>query len=113
MTDCLFCSIAAGEIPADIVWSDEDVLVFSDISPQAPVHVLAIPRRHHPDAAALFRDDPVVGAKLMRAATEAADRLKLDTGYRLVFNTGADGGQTVHHVHCHVLGGRQMWWPPG
>ncbi|GAA4888247.1 histidine triad nucleotide-binding protein [Streptomonospora salina] len=112
--DCLFCKIAAGRVPAEIVRDGERVLAFRDINPQAPTHVLVIPREHHPDAAAAAAAgsglvDAVVSEAHAIAADEGIDR----TGYRLVFNTGAGAGQTVFHLHCHLLGGRGMEWPPG
>ena len=112
--DCLFCSIAAGEIPATIVSEKPRTLAFRDINPQAPVHVLVIPRDHHPNAAALAAADPGLTAELLGEAHRVAvDEGIADTGYRIVFNTGAEAGQTVFHVHAHVLGGRGLAWPPG
>ena len=113
VTNCLFCSIAAGEIPATIVAETDRVVVFADINPQAPIHVLAIPRDHHKDFAALVEADPQLAVEVMAAATNAAQEAGLDDGYRIVFNTGNNAGQTVHHVHAHVLGGRPLTWPPG
>jgi len=114
MTDveCLFCRIVAGEIPADVVGREEDVVAFRDVNPQAPTHVLVVPRAHHADAAALADAEPATVAALVRLARDvaAADGL---TDYRLVFNTGPEAGQTVFHTHLHVLGGRGMTWPPG
>ncbi len=110
--DCLFCSIAAGSIPADVVHADDAFVVFRDIDAQAPVHLLAIPRDHFPDAAALAAADEALAGRLLATAAQAAETAGL-TGYRIVLNTGAEGGQTVSHVHAHVLGGRQMQWPPG
>jgi len=111
--DCLFCKIAAGEIPADVVHETDTTLAFRDLSPQAPTHVLVISRSHHPNAAALAAAEPGVAVDLLSAAGEVAKQEGLDEGYRLVFNTGAQAHQTVFHVHCHVLGGRTMGWPPG
>ncbi len=115
MADCLFCQIASGAIPADIVHQDDDVVAFRDIDPQAPHHVLVIPRRH----VEAVRDstgpegEQLVG-RLMAAAAAIATDLGLDErGYRLVSNTGVDGGQSVFHLHVHILGGRPMKWPPG
>jgi histidine triad (HIT) family protein len=114
MSDCLFCAIGAGDIPADIVLSDDDVVAFRDISPQAPVHVLVIPRAHHVSAAALSASDPDLAAALLRAATLVAAREGVaESGYRIVTNTGESAGQSVAHVHFHVLGGRDLAWPPG
>lgn len=112
--NCLFCAIAAHDIPADVVHADGDVVAFRDIAPQAPVHVLIIPRRHYPNVAALTAQDPALCSTLLASAAALAARLGLDAGgYRLVMNTGPDGGQTVDHVHIHLLGQRQMGWPPG
>ena len=113
MTDCLFCAIAQGSIPAEIVAQDDDVVVFRDVNPQAPTHVLAIPRTHYENVTEIAAHDPALTARLIQVATQAAADLGLDDGYRVVFNVGAQGGQTVPHVHAHVLGGRQMSWPPG
>lgn len=110
--DCLFCRVAAGEVPADLVYQGEAVLAFRDISPQAPTHVLVIPRAHHLDVAALAGADAGALAEMVRVAAEvAADEGHDD--YRLVFNTGARAGQSVFHVHGHVLAGRDLSWPPG
>lgn len=111
--DCLFCKIVAGEIPADVVHETSTTLAFRDIEPQAPVHVLVIPRHHHPDAASLAAAEPSTAVDLLKAAAAVAEQEGLDHGYRLVFNTGRDGNQLVPHVHAHVLGGRRMGWPPG
>lgn len=112
--DCLFCAIVAGDIPADIVHSDEEFVAFRDIQPQAPVHVLVIPRDHFATAADLTAADPAAAGRLLRAAAAVAEFTGVsDAGYRIVLNTGPDGGQSVDHVHAHVLGGRQMGWPPG
>lgn len=111
--DCLFCKIVAGDIPADVVHETDTTLAFRDLEPQAPTHVLVVPRSHHPNAAALAQSEPDTAADLLRAAAEIAAADGLDGGYRLVFNTGADAHQTVFHVHLHVLGGRAMGWPPG
>jgi histidine triad (HIT) family protein len=114
MSDCLFCAIAGGDIPADIVFSDDDVIAFRDITPQAPVHVLVIPRTHHANAAALADADPSLAATLLRVAGEvAAQEGVAEAGYRIVSNTGAEACQSVEHVHVHVLGGRPLAWPPG
>jgi histidine triad (HIT) family protein len=111
-TDCLFCRIAAGEIPATVVDEGERVLAFRDLNPKAPTHVLVIPRAHYPDVGALAAADPAALADLvdMGVAVAAADGHE---SYRVVFNTGADAGQSVFHVHGHVLAGRSMAWPPG
>lgn len=111
---CLFCKIVAGEIPCDEVYSDEDVFAFRDINPAAPTHILIIPKKHisfMPDAEP---EDEALMGKLLLKANEIAEREGLsDDGFRYVINTRGHGGQTVHHVHLHILGGRQMVWPPG
>jgi histidine triad (HIT) family protein len=111
--DCLFCRVVAGEIPATLVRDSERVLAFRDISPQAPSHVVVIPKAHHSDVAALAAADPVLAGELLATVGEVAATEGLGDGYRVVFNTGAQGGQTVFHVHAHLLGGRAMTWPPG
>jgi histidine triad (HIT) family protein len=114
MVDCLFCRMVAGEVPADIVADDERTLAFRDINPQAPVHVLVIPKQHYPDAATLAATDPDTLTALHATASRvAADQGIAESGWRLVFNTGAGAGQSVFHVHGHVLGGRPLSWPPG
>ena len=114
MSDCLFCAIAAGDIPADLVHSDDEIVAFRDITPQAPVHVLVIPRAHHANAAALAAVDAALAGRLLEVAGAiAASEGVADSGYRLVTNTGDRAGQSVHHVHVHVLGGRDLTWPPG
>ncbi|WP_238993033.1 histidine triad nucleotide-binding protein [Jiangella aurantiaca] len=110
--DCLFCKIAGGEIPADVVRENERTLAFRDISPQAPTHVLVVPRDHHRDVASLAAAEPDTLAELVRTAADVAADEGIDA-YRLVFNTGEQAGQSVFHVHVHVLGGRAMTWPPG
>jgi histidine triad (HIT) family protein len=111
---CLFCRIVAGEVPADVVRDSGRTLAFRDISPQAPTHVLVVTKDHHPDAAALTAADPGLAAVLLAEAVAVAVMEGVaESGYRLVLNTGSQGGQTVGHVHVHVLGGRSMEWPPG
>ncbi|MFD1657040.1 histidine triad nucleotide-binding protein [Streptomyces caeni] len=110
--DCLFCKIVAGHIPATIVRETETTVAFRDINPQAPTHVLVIPRLHYPHAASLAAAAPAVAADVLREAGEVAADEKLDH-YRVVFNTGGGAGQTVFHAHAHVLGGRGLQWPPG
>jgi histidine triad (HIT) family protein len=112
--DCLFCAIAADEIPATIVSSNERTIAFRDINPQAPVHVLVIPRVHYSNLAELVAAGGTILADVISHANEIAVAEGIaDAGYRIVFNTGANGGQTVEHVHAHVIGGRPMTWPPG
>ena len=114
MTDCLFCKIVAGDIPATVVRDDGRTLAFADISPQAPTHVLVITKDHYPTAADVAAADPALLGEIVTAAHEVATAQHVaDSGYRLVFNSGPDANQTVPHVHCHVLGGRTMQWPPG
>jgi histidine triad (HIT) family protein len=110
--DCLFCKIAAGEIPSNIVHSDDQVVVFRDINPKAPTHVLAIPRRHIASAADLTDTDGELLAALFGALRRVAEEAGL-TGYRIASNVGAEAGQSVFHLHFHLLGGRPMSWPPG
>jgi histidine triad (HIT) family protein len=112
--DCLFCRIVAGEIPATVVHETPHTVAFRDINPQAPTHVVVVTRAHHPDAGAAAEADPALAGEMLRAARAVAESEGIaDVGYRLVFNTGSAAGQTVFHVHCHVLGGRTMTWPPG
>ena len=113
MSECLFCRIVAGEIPAEVVHETERSLAFRDVNPQAPTHVLVVPREHHADVAAVADADPALLAEVMSAAVAVARAEGLAGGFRLVANTGDDGGQTVHHLHVHVLGGRSLTWPPG
>lgn len=112
--DCLFCKIVAGEVPATVVRETETTLAFRDINPQAPTHVLVIPKAHYPDAASLAAAEPSAAADVLREAGQVAvDEKVEETGYRIIFNTGAGAGQTVFHAHAHVLGGRGLNWPPG
>ena len=112
--ECLFCRIVAGQIPADVVRESERTLAFRDVAPQAPIHVLVIPRAHYRDAAALTAADPGLAGVLLDEATQVAVQEGLgDAGYRIVLNIGAEAGQTVFHVHAHGLGGRPLRWPPG
>ncbi|MBB1245853.1 histidine triad nucleotide-binding protein [Streptomyces durbertensis] len=110
--DCLFCKIVAGEVPATVVRQTETTVAFRDINPQAPTHVLVIPKAHYPNAAALAAAEPRLAADLLREAGEVAAQEKVDA-YRTVLNTGSGAGQTVFHVHAHVLAGRGLEWPPG
>jgi len=111
---CLFCKIVAREIPAYVVYEDDELLAFNDITPQAPTHVLIVPRQHVATLNDLQRDhDALVGAMVRRAAAIAQERGLDASGYRTVFNTNRDAGQTVFHIHLHLLGGRSMTWPPG
>jgi histidine triad (HIT) family protein len=114
VAECLFCAVVAGEIPATTVLETDRILAFRDINPQAPTHVLVIPKGHYPDVAALAAADAgLLGEVITEAHRVAAAEGVSDTGYRVVFNTGDQAGQTVPHVHGHVLGGRSLTWPPG
>jgi len=114
VAECLFCAIVAGEIPATTVLETDRILAFRDINPQAPTHVLVIPKEHYPTVAALAAADAeLLGEMITAAHRVAADEGVSETGYRVVFNTGPRAGQTVFHVHGHVLGGRLLAWPPG
>ncbi|MDP3972813.1 MAG: HIT domain-containing protein [Candidatus Nanopelagicales bacterium] len=113
MTDCLFCAIGSGAIPAAIVAETDRVAVFRDVNPQAPVHLLAIPKAHFGSVAELAAVAPDLVSDLITEGSAAAVAEGATNGYRIVFNTGHDGGQSVGHVHTHVLGGRQLTWPPG
>jgi len=111
---CIFCRIVAGEAPADVIYEDESVIAFRDINPQAPVHVLVIPREHVAGPLALGDGHEALAGKLFRAAAIVARQEGIaDSGYRLVMNEGRHGQQSVFHAHLHVLGGRQLRWPPG
>lgn len=114
MSDCLFCSIAAGDIPATLVHQDDAVVAFRDINPQAPTHILVIPREHIASAAELTAAQDPLWARLLHVSQQLAVSEGIaQTGYRIVTNVGRDGGQTVNHLHLHLLGGRPMTWPPG
>lgn len=113
-SDCLFCKLANGDLPATLVHEDDRIVAFRDINPQAPVHILIIPRAHIAslDAAAAEHRD-LLGDLLLAARELAREEGMAEDGYRTVLNVGADGGQTVHHLHLHLLGGRSLGWPPG
>lgn len=112
--DCLFCRIIAGEIPGSFLYQDDHLVVLRDINPQAPTHALVIPRRHIPTLNDLTpEDDALVGEMTRRAAAIAREHGHSERGYRTVFNCNAGAGQTVFHIHLHVLGGRSLGWPPG
>ena len=114
MSECLFCKIVEKKIPAKLVHEDEDTLAFDDIHPQAPVHTLVIPKRHVDSVQDLGETDQALLAKLLLTCRRVAnDKGLTGSGFRLVANTGRDGGQTVFHLHFHVMGGRPMGWPPG
>ncbi len=112
--DCLFCKIAAGEIPSNIVYRDDTVVAFRDINPQAPQHILLIPRRHIESMANLTAEDGPMLATIYTTASRLARELGIEkTGYRFLTNVGPDAGQSVFHLHFHLLGGRPLGWPPG
>ena len=114
MNDCLFCRIVAGSIPAKLVYEDDQAVAFEDINPQAPVHVLVIPRRHIPSVAEFGSADAGLLGQLVQACVKIARNKGIaESGYRIVTNTGPQAGQSVLHVHLHVLGGRHLAWPPG
>ena len=112
--DCLFCRIAAGEIPANVVYSDDEVMAFRDIAPRAPIHVLVIPRRHFVSVMDLREEDTPLLGRMFAVIREVARQDGIaESGFRVVSNAGRDGGQTVDHLHFHVFGRRFMTWPPG
>lgn len=111
--DCVFCKIASGEIPSKKVYEDDQILAFCDLEPQAPVHILLIPKEHIGSAAEITAENSAVVAHIYEVAARLAKENHLDGGFRIVCNTGEDGGQSVHHLHFHLLGGRSMAWPPG
>lgn len=114
MADCIFCKIASGEIPSTMVYEDNTVAAFKDLEPQAPTHVLIIPKKHVVSAADLGKDDRELAAHIFcDVVPKLAKELGLSKGFRVVTNVGEEGGQTVMHLHFHLLGGRSMQWPPG
>ena len=114
MTHCIFCRIAAGDIPADIIARTDHAIAFRDVQPQAPVHVLVIPTEHYADVPSVADADAALAGELMALAAQVARQEGIDSsGHRLVANTGLEGGQSVAHAHVHVLGGRPLGWPPG
>jgi histidine triad (HIT) family protein len=112
-SECLFCKVVSGVIPAEKVYEDEVSLAFRDINPQARTHILIVPKNHIESLAEAGSEQTELLGKLMVNAAEIARKQKLDRGYRIVINTGPEGGQTVNHLHLHVIGGRHMAWPPG
>ncbi|MBQ2135883.1 MAG: histidine triad nucleotide-binding protein [Clostridia bacterium] len=113
MSDCLFCKIAAGEIPSTKVYEDDYVYAFLDIAPQAPFHAVIIPKEHIGSADEINGENSILIAKVFEAVAKIAKQEKLENGYRVVNNCGEDGGQTVHHIHFHLLARRNLAWPPG
>src|SRR5277367_498519 len=112
-SDCLFCRIVTGDIPASRIYEDELCIGFPDINPQAPTHILIIPKQHIASTAKAVAKDTALMGHLVSTAAAIARKEGLDKGYRIVVNTGEEGGQTVNHLHLHLLGGRHMTWPPG
>lgn len=114
MKDCLFCKIAKNEIPANIIYRDDEVLAFDDISPRAPIHKIIIPQKHIATLNELRDEDNELIGQMMQSAVMLAKQLNIaEEGYRIISNCNSGGGQTVFHIHMHLLGGRQMTWPPG
>lgn len=113
MSDCLFCKIVSGEIPVEKIIENHDFIAFSDIDPKAPIHKLVIPKVHYENLSQLAKADSKLAGRMSEFLAQLADELSLMDGYRIVFNTGILGGQTVFHLHGHLLGGRQMSWPAG
>ncbi|MEE1321272.1 MAG: histidine triad nucleotide-binding protein [Acutalibacteraceae bacterium] len=111
--DCIFCKIANGEIPSKKAYEDDKVLAFYDLEPQAPVHILIIPKEHISSAADITAENSAVISHIFEVAAKLGKELGLENGYRIVNNCGAHGGQTVHHIHFHFMGGRQFTWPAG
>ncbi len=114
MSDCLFCKFVKGEIKPDVVYEDDQVLAFKDINPQAPIHVLVIPKKHIETTNDISDEDEAVVGHIIKVAAGIAKKMNISgSGYRTVFNCNKDAGQAVFHIHCHLLGGRQFDWPPG
>ena len=114
MSDCLFCKIVSGEIPCDKIYENDKLIAFRDIDPKAPTHILVIPKKHISSINELEISDQNLAGEILLAAKEIARIENIESsGYRTIFNTNNDGGQTVYHIHMHVMGGRQLHWPPG
>lgn len=114
MKDCLFCKIVSGEMDSDIIYKDDKVVVFPDINPQAPVHLLIVPRKHISSLNKISKEDNELIGHIYQVASDLASKKNIaESGYRIVSNCGKEGGQTVYHIHFHLLGGRTMQWPPG
>jgi histidine triad (HIT) family protein len=113
LSNCLFCKIVAGEISANKIFEDEEFIAFADIDPKAPIHNLVIPKEHYENLAELSNADPDLSGRFNKCIAQLAQSLELEQGYRIIFNTGEYGGQSVFHVHGHLLGGRQLSWPAG
>ncbi|MEN3038550.1 MAG: histidine triad nucleotide-binding protein [Candidatus Kryptonium sp.] len=114
MRECIFCEIIAGRMPADFVYEDDEIVAFKDINPQAPIHILVVPRRHFSTLLDLKPEDAPLAGRLLIVANEVAKKFNIHSrGFRLVFNCNREAGQSIYHVHLHLLGGRIMMWPPG
>lgn len=113
MGDCIFCKIAAGELGTPFLYEDDQVVAFRDINPVAPVHILVIPKRHIPSVDDVTEADNLLIGHIFQVIRQLAENENLKNGYRIVNNCGEEGGQTVHHLHFHLLGGRNLQWPPG
>ncbi len=111
MEECIFCRIVAGEIPADKLYEDEELLAFKDIAPQAPVHFLVIPKKHLRDTAALGTEDELLAGRMLRVGARVAAEAGIGDGFRMIVNNGAKAGQVVFHLHLHILGGKDKPWP--
>ena len=109
--DCIFCKIVSGEIPSKVVYEDENVLAFNDIDPQAPIHIVVIPKKHF--ANILELNDSSILSAIFESIKKIAEEQNIEKGFRIVCNTGSEGGQTVNHLHFHILSGRNLQWPPG
>lgn len=114
MNECIFCEIIAKRMPSDFVYEDDEIVAFKDINPQAPVHILVVPRKHYPTLLDIKPEDAELMGKLILVANEVAKKFNIhNRGFRLVFNCNREAGQSIYHVHLHLLGGRIMMWPPG
>ncbi len=113
MSGCIFCKIVKGEIKSDIIFENDKIIAFKDLNPQAPIHILIIPKKHISRIENLEKEDSSLMGNLIFSAKEIADKLDIKNGYRLVFNNGANGGQEVEHIHLHLLAGRKFTWPAG
>ena len=113
MTNCIFCKIINGEIKSDIIFENDKIIAFKDLNPQAPIHILIVPKKHIPRIENLKKEDNLLMGELVFAAKQIADKLNVKNGYRLVFNNGSNAGQGVEHIHLHLLAGRKFTWPAG
>lgn len=114
MSDCLFCKIITGEIPAEVIYQDNEIIAFNDIDPQAPTHILVIPKQHISTINDIKAEEAVLIGKLYLTAQQLAKKYNInESGYRTIMNCNSDGGQAVYHIHLHLLGGRKLKWPPG